>query len=175
MGRFLQVLGSGFLVQQLYGSRYAPHVGMFNMPHVYVKAMIYGAGADELTAPERQYVRGLVELLLSAIEKYDDRMDLLQFIDALPSKQAACVDSVIEFLSGSLSASPSVSRVMLYDAIKAACADGEYDTREAVHVHHVAKQLGVAENVTVDLENIVLKEQELSRRKENLLKLGIFK
>lgn len=87
MGRFRQILGNTFLVQQLYGSKYAPHIGKFHIPYAYVKAMLFAASADDLAPPERRYIEGLVEILLPAsdAQMIENRVEIVLFIEAVPT------------------------------------------------------------------------------------------
>lgn len=171
MGRFLQIIGNTFLVQQLYGSKYTPNIGRFFLPYVYVKAMLFAAGADELHPAERHYVQGLVETLLTGCDpqSIENRLELTQFIEAVPKRQSKG-ENISSFLSGSTLASPVLSRVLLYDAIRSAAADGEFSAEEQDHVMRVSKQLGIPESVKMSIESICRREMELNARKERLLR-----
>lgn len=168
MGRFLQILGNTFLVEQLYGSKYSPHIGKFYLPYVYVKAMLYAAGADELATSERQYIQGLAEILLPVNDAQciETRLEVVQFIEAVP--QGKSNENISSFLSGSMLTSPVLSRVLIYDAVRAASADGVYSLQEQEHVHRVCKQLGISENVRMRIEAISEKENILADRKKKL-------
>lgn len=169
MGRFLQILGKTFVVEHLYGSKYAPHIGKYYLPYVYVKAMLFAAGADELAHHERQYIQGLVEILLPShdAQAIENRLEIAQFIEAVsPGKSS---ENISSFLSGSMLTSPVLSRVLVYDAICAASADGHYSLEERQHVLRVGKQLGISENVRMKMERICEGEHRTAARKATLL------
>lgn len=168
MGRFLKILGDTFLTEHLYGSKYFPNLGKYFSPYIYVKAMIYAAGADELSLKERQYIQGLVEILLpnNNAQAIENRLEIVSFVEAtVPNSE----ENISSFLSGSMMTSPVLSRVLIYDVVRAATADGEYSKQEREHVHRVCKQLGITENIRKAIEEVSEREQQVAARKRDLL------
>lgn len=168
MGRFLTILGHTFLTEHLYGSKYFPNLGKYFYPYIYVKAMIYAAGADDLSLQERQYIQGLVEILLpnSNAQTIENRLEIVHFVEAAVPNSA---ENISSFLSGSMMTSPILSRVLMYDVVRAASADGEYSKQEKEHVHRVCKQLGITENIRKSIEEVSDREQQVAARKRALL------
>lgn len=164
MGRFTSVIARTWLAEQQYGWRFAPHIGTFSLPYVYAKTMLYAAGADELRSQERTHIYGLAEVMLC---KPDG--DLLYFIENFP-KDSNSTNSASIGLSNAAVRAPSVSRILLYDTLRAAIADGDYDQMEKVHVHRVVRHLGIPDGVASKIEEVALKEMELGKRKAALLR-----
>jgi hypothetical protein len=168
MGRFLKILGDTFLTEHLYGSKYFPNLGKYYFPFIYVKAMIYTAGADELSLKERQYIQGLAEILLpnNNAQAIENRLEIVSFVDtAIPNSE----EHISSFLSGSMMTSPVLSRVLIYDVVRAAAADGEYSKQERENVHRVCKQLGITENIRKAIEEVSEREQQIATQKRDLL------
>lgn len=161
MGRFTSVIARSWLAEQQYGWRFAPNIGTSSSPYVYTKTMLYAAGADELCSQERRHIQGLVEVMLC-----EPDADLMHFIENYqgnngPVSYAGTNEAV---------RSPSVARILMYDTMRAAIADGDYDQKEKVCVHRVVKQLGIPDTLAQKIEELALREQELNCRKASLLK-----
>ena len=199
MPRFLGVLGRSFLVQNLYGSRYAPHIGTFSLPIVYIKAMLYSAAADQVNEPERQYVQGFLDVIFPTSDQYEyeNKIELKQIVDAyqsvgsrqmVPAALASDgtplssgtgsnqvkqqTENVSSFLSGSMLTNPVLARILLYDSIRTAAEDGTYSHAEQENAAKVSKQLGIAEVVTNRIEAIAAAEVKLAHRKRALFLSG---
>lgn len=170
MGRFLGVLGRSFLVQNLYGSRYAPHIGTFPLPHVYVKAMLYSAASDTINETERRYVQGFVDVVFPCAEQqqYENKMELVHFVESFRKNSADDVVN-ISFLSGSMMTNPVLARILLYDSIRTCAEDGVYSQPEQVSAARISKQLGIPEVITNKIEAIAQSEVALRERKMALL------
>lgn len=56
-------------------------------------------------------------------------------------------------------------RFLIYDAIQACCADGEYSEKERVVVLKAAKKLGISEDVFQQIEEIYLETVELRKKR----------
>lgn len=138
--------------------------------------MLYSATADELSGAERRYVLGLVEVFMSGggtIKSgyYEDPVninDLINFIEHAPAQRIATEVTPSTFSTGTMQ-SPILAKIMLYDAVRAAAADGIYDTREQDHVHQVGKQLGVPHDVIDRIEVLATKEALIAMHKRCLL------
>ncbi|KAH9593401.1 hypothetical protein LSM04_003346 [Trypanosoma melophagium] len=88
---YASAVGCAFLLDTLYGSRYSPHIGLCNMPYVYIKTVLFcvsGRERRELQELERNYVHGLIECLLPSNSLQDDqtKLELMQFVGAMPSR-----------------------------------------------------------------------------------------
>ena len=76
-----------------------------------------------------------------------------------------------EDISDILSRSPIVSKAnkgSIYWAIKACCADGEYNDEEKAAIRKMAGLMNVSEPVVAEIEDIIIAEQKL-RDKRNAL------
>lgn len=84
--RYVPVVGRAFLVEALYGSKYSPHIGTYEMPYLYVKSLLFCATGRGLAEPEGRHVHGLVEVLLPSNLSEDNltKLELLQFVDSVP-------------------------------------------------------------------------------------------
>jgi len=178
-GRFSNVLRTTFIAQFLYGTKFAPHIGTFPYPHVYVKAMLYSAGADGIEVQERAYIQGLIDVLFPVDDQQqsETKIELVHFVEVASSvpqdvewSPSSSTATVASFLSGSMMTSPTLSRILLYDAVKAAVADGEYSPLEQEHVAKVSRQLGIPHLVTSRIETIATAETNFSARKEAMLR-----
>jgi hypothetical protein len=195
MSRFLNVLGKSFLVQNLYGSRYAPHIGTFALPVVYIKAMLYSASADQVNSAERKYVQGFIDVIFPSgdQQEYENKIALQQIAHAYQTSTPSAVpvattssqpgsavslakkpkaESVTSFLSGSMLTNPVLARILLYDSIRTAAEDGSYTHVEQENAAKISKQLGISEAVTNRIEAIAAAEVRLANRKRDLLLLG---
>ncbi|ORC89168.1 uncharacterized protein TM35_000131720 [Trypanosoma theileri] len=88
---YAPAVGCAFLLDTLYGSKYSPHIGMCNMPYVYIKTVLFcvsGRERRELRELERNYVHGLIECLLPSNSLQDEqtKLELMQFVGAMPSR-----------------------------------------------------------------------------------------
>ena len=166
MGRFVQVIARTWLSQELYGHKYAPSIATYTSPYLYVKAMLYTASADVLDKVERRYIQGMIEVLLS-----DPDPEIIHFVEHFQIRDPELVGSS-SFLSNSMVTSRSMARVLVYDALRTATADGVYDPAEKVHVYRVSRQTGISDSVTAKLEDISVRELRLSQRKRELLLHG---
>ncbi len=67
-------------------------------------------------------------------------------------------------ISGDFAASDS-RYFLIYDAIQACCADGEYSEKERAIVLKAAKKLGISEDVFQQIEEIYLETVELRKKR----------
>lgn len=161
MSRFIPVIARTWLAQQIYGWRFAPNINTCDNPYVYVKAMLYTAGADDLQSKERAHIQGLLDVML-----VDSDPDLMQFVEHF-----SCDETIdVKYFLGRTAMSKILARVLLYDAVKAACSDGVYNQKERKHVHYVAKELGVPDERLRRIERISMREGVLATRKAELLR-----
>lgn len=97
--RYIPVVAGAFLLELLYGSKFAPNFGNFPMPFIYVKSILLCASAREERRPldvdgkggyitqrglgpqEAQYLLGLIEWLIPSSES-TTKVELSQFIEA---------------------------------------------------------------------------------------------
>lgn len=176
-GLFAPFVARTWLCHHLYGWKFAPNIASYDKPFGYVKSMLFTATADSLSSTERRYIQGLVEVLgVSSVNSAHDDVatytDLINFVEHAPrynDTSATTDSSPAAFLSGAMSSSPVLSRVMLYDAVRAATADGIYDGKEQAHVQKVGKQLGIPRDVVRNIELLAKKEAVVAGRKRMLL------
>lgn len=88
--RYTPIVGCAFLVELLYGSQYSAHLGTYHMPYMYVKTILLCAAGHGLELREGRYIHGLIEALLPSTVSQDSltKVELLQFVDAVPVTQA---------------------------------------------------------------------------------------
>ncbi|EKF26871.1 hypothetical protein MOQ_009421 [Trypanosoma cruzi marinkellei] len=87
-GLYMPVVGCIFLVDTLYGCKYSPHIGVCNLPYVYVKALLFCASGQDKWEPKRKYVHGLIEHLVPFNREQDSltKLELMQFVDTVPPR-----------------------------------------------------------------------------------------
>ncbi|EAN91069.1 hypothetical protein C3747_53g104 [Trypanosoma cruzi] len=87
-GLYVPVVGCIFLVDTLYGCKYSPHIGVCNLPYVYVKALLFCASGQDKWEPKRKYVHGLIEYLVPFNREQDSltKLELMQFVDTVPPR-----------------------------------------------------------------------------------------
>lgn len=175
--RFSPYVARCWLCHLMYGWKFAPSIATFERPFGYVKAMLFAASADELSGPERRYVLGLVEVfvagggIMQQSGSYEDPVninDLITFIEHAPAQRLKTEVRPQTFSTGAMR-SPLLAKIMLYDAVRAATADGVYDALEQEHVGLVGKQLGVPKDTVGRIELLAKKEGIIAAHKRSLL------
>ena len=157
--QLLSVISRVWFAQQMYGWKYAPNITTYAFPYVYAKALLFAVSQNNLCTPERQHVTALVEVTS------DDR-ELRQFVE---NYQFEGNIKVASFISGSTLVSPALARVIVYEAVTAAAADGLYVDKEKDNVAQVAKQLGVPKAVVAHIEELCMRERKVTAKKKQLL------
>ena len=88
-------------------------------------------------------------------------------VDALEAYEAD--EELDDILRRSMPTAESWGRVAIFDAIRAAAADHEYDDGEMKAIRRLAKSIGVAEEVVADLEALYREEAALKQRRIDLV------
>jgi uncharacterized tellurite resistance protein B-like protein len=143
-------LGTLWLFKEKYGFKQIP----LDMDYeAYLKALLICANGDgRLTDEERNWVIGFAEA-------YNCEPSLLEEIKNY--KGGEDIETVI---SGSPAANLS-RHCLIYDAIKACSADGDYHEEERMIVLRGAKKLGISEDVIKQIEELCLEEAKLREKR----------
>ncbi|MDQ6613376.1 MAG: hypothetical protein M3083_01060, partial [Actinomycetota bacterium] len=88
-------------------------------------------------------------------------------IDALMAYEAN--EDVVEILERNMPVATTWARIVVYDAIRASCADHDYDDGERAAVRRIAAQLGLGEDVVSALEDGYGEEQRFRRGRIELV------
>ncbi len=88
-------------------------------------------------------------------------------VDALEAYEAD--EEIDEILRRNMPTAESWGRVAIFDAIRAAAADHEYDDGEMKAIRRLAKRIDIAEEVVADLEALYREEAALKRRRIDLV------
>ncbi|KAG8349130.1 hypothetical protein ERJ75_001237100 [Trypanosoma vivax] len=192
-------IGYTFMVDFLYGSRYAPHIGSCSSPYAYVSTILSCTSNNKCTDTQkrqREYICGLVEHLVTATteEGKQSKLGLLRLVNAMPtcSDHTSLSDrgggdggsnrcgpggrglQTSEFKS-TKNTSPlpaALSHILLYDAMYVCMENGEYIPAARENVERVAARLGVSHRAREVIENVVRREQNVAERKRRLLLLS---
>ena len=123
----------------------------------YFKSLLICANGDgQLTAAERDWVIGYAaaygasDLLIEELKSYAASEDFDQVVS-----QSKISDASRHYI--------------IYDAIKACGADGEYSEPEQVTVIKMAAKLGISERVVNEIESIYLEEAKLFEKRLALI------
>jgi hypothetical protein len=162
--RFIPCISRSWLVEELYGWRHAPSIAACRVPYVYAKAMLYAAGAGPSKAQYRDYVTGMLSAHLAG----GMDADLLQFVNHF---DRASQISAPEFSAAvGVRRLPTVNaRVIVYDAVSTAIADGALDGDAASDVTAVAKELGVTAKCARRIASLCEREATLLAKRRSLL------
>ena len=124
----------------------------------YLKAIMACARAKgELTQGEKEWVIGYG----AACGAHQVTVDALEAYDA--------EEDVEEILERNMPSAQTWSRVAVFDAIRAAAADHEYDEGEMRSIRRLATRLGIGEDVVADLEALHRDEVALKQRRIELV------
>ncbi|MBD2517620.1 TerB family tellurite resistance protein [Nostoc sp. FACHB-973] len=123
----------------------------------YSKSILICANGDgTLTPEERNWVVGL----LSAFGASDSLLEELKSYKA---------DEDIEKVIGDAPEATGSRRYLVYDAIKACSADGEYSDNERATVTKMAAKLGISEDIVKQIEEICIEEAKLRQKRLELM------
>ena len=123
----------------------------------YLKALLICANGDnELSQPERDWVVGYAAA-------YDTSEELIEELKTYKADED--IDAVIS-RERSVNAS---RRCLVYDAIKACSADGEYSSGERATVAKMAAKLGIDSEVLKQIEEIYAQEAKLREKRLALM------
>lgn len=123
----------------------------------YMRAMLICANGDgKLTSEERAWVvghgaaYGAPDSLVDELKSYEADEDIEKVISISPGSDAS-------------------RRFLVYDAIRACRADGEFSDPERATVTRMAAKLGVPEDVVKQIEQLCLEEALLRERRVKLM------
>ncbi|AKT43754.1 hypothetical protein [Chondromyces crocatus] len=123
----------------------------------YMKALLICANGDGTLAPEeREWAVGHAAAL-GATDK---------LVDELKTYKA---EGDIEQIIGADHASSESRRYLIYDAVRACSADGEYSDKERATVIKMGAKLGLSEELVREIEDICLEERRLREKRLKLL------
>lgn len=124
---------------------------------VYAKAILICANGDGKLAPEeRDWVIGH----FAAFGTPDSVLDELKTYKA---------DEDIEKVISMTPAASASRRFLVYDAIRACSADGQYSDPERAMVIRMAAKLGVSEDLVRQIEEVCLEEARLREKRLKLV------
>jgi uncharacterized membrane protein YebE (DUF533 family) len=151
-------LAADFMYRTQFGFESAPHKTNPEIVNSMAKAMFSVINGDsKITPRERAWVKGY----FSTKGYPEDVVDSIDTMQALPVEEivALMAESILRFGANAL----------LYDAIRAASADGKYPDGERTSVARVAAALGVSTTTVTAIEKLVVEEEELLARRVALL------
>ncbi len=143
-----------WLFYQRYSFRKVPNHEEYKS---YIKSMLICANGDGTIAPEeRDWVVGYA----SAYGAPDS------LVEELKSYKA---DEDIEKMISNTPAANASRRFLVYDAIMACSADGEYSDPERATITKMAAKLGISQDTVEQIEKICLEEIELREKRVKLM------
>lgn len=120
-----------------------------------LKAIFICAAADgEISEAESRWIQGLSLALGCSVE----------FIETLKHYSGEDSEEVFQTLANNVHRSASWSNAVIYQAIRACAADGEFTDKEKEKIDSMAKQLNVSKNTVSDII-AVFKEEEALKQK----------
>ncbi|MEG3897200.1 MULTISPECIES: hypothetical protein [unclassified Microcoleus] len=124
---------------------------------IYAKALLICASGDGEVAPaEKDWIMGLT----AARGVSDSKLEEL--------KNYPATDSLEQVITSNDIISEYAKHAIIYDAIVACSADGEYQEGEKAAVRKAATLIGVSEDVVQQLEELYAEEKKLFDRKIQL-------
>ena len=145
--------GSLWLFNQLFGMNVIPPT---EDQETFTKAVLICAKGDGIIAPEeRDWVVGRAAALRNPSYEL--------------AKTYAADEDIVEVISKSSAVDQSGRRTLLYVAIQACAADGEYSSEEREKVHQMAKFLGVEEDVVNQIEDFCAEEAKMREKRFSLI------
>ncbi len=124
---------------------------------IYAKALLICASGDGEVAPaEKDWIMGLT----AARGVSDSKLEEL--------KNYPATDSLEQVITSNDIISEYAKHAIIYDAIVACSADGEYQEGEKAAVRKAATLIGVSEDVVQQLEELYAEEKKLFERKIQL-------
>jgi uncharacterized membrane protein YebE (DUF533 family) len=148
----VQTRAVAWIYSEMFGFKKAPPLSDPEVVRNMARALVAAAGGDgDLSSAERTWITGYL-----AAKGYP--ADALAEVDAAvapPHEVSALMELGILKKSG---------RILVYDAIRAASADG-YSPREQAAVRGVASALGIADAEVAAIEQLVADEHALKARR----------
>ena len=122
-----------------------------------LKAVLICAKGDGVLAPEeRNWVAGR-----AACYHHDSEYEL--------AKTYQADEDLLSVLAQAPTLNKSGRRAVIYIAIQACAADGEYHPDERASVHKLAKYLGIEEDVVNQIEEICVEEAKAREKRKAVL------
>jgi len=123
----------------------------------YMKAVLVCANGDGKLAPEEREwavghaaAFGAADALVNALKYYGADEDIEKIVSATPASSAS-------------------RRFLVYDAIRACSADGQYNDLEKATVTRMAAKLGISEELVQQIEDVCLEEARLREKRLKLM------
>ncbi len=143
-----------WLVKERYKFRKTPSPEGYDS---YIKSMLICVNGDGTLAPEeREWVVGFA----SAFGASDS------LVEELKSYKA---DEDIEKAIGDAPEANGSGRYVVYDAIMACSADGEYSDQERATITKMAAKLGISQDIVEQIEKICIEEIKLREKRVKLM------
>jgi len=140
-----------------------PHTDGFRF---YMSSVMYCASSDGVLDPkEKQWVLGYAAALGSPA----DLMKELENMSVESLKKQNLGEDFEKFCARNDKRSTASKRGIIYDAIRAASADGVFAREERKSVVDLAVKFGLSEDVVVGLEALVNEEKALKEKKAGLV------
>lgn len=145
--------GSLWLFNQLYGMNVIPPT---EAQDVFIKAVLICAKGDGVISPEE---RDWVVRRAAALRNPSYEL----------AKTYTADEDLLEVISKSSAVDKSGRRTIIYVAIQACAADGEYNSEEREKVHQMAKFLGIEEEVVNQIEQFCAEEAKMREQRISLI------
>ncbi|NEP52239.1 MAG: hypothetical protein F6K65_26950 [Moorea sp. SIO3C2] len=146
--------GRLWLMKDLYGMKTVPPAQDYN---AFVKAVLICAKGDGVLTPEeRNWVVGRAACYYTNNE-YE------------VAKNYPADEDLLEVLAQAPTLNQSGRRVIIYVAIQACAADGEYHPDERASVQKMAKYLGIEEDVVNQIEEYCIEEAKMREKRIALM------
>ena len=121
---------------------------------VFTKAVLICAKGDGVLAPEeRTWIAGLAACYNTKNSEYE------------MAKTYQGDDELLQLIAKIPAINNSGRRAVIYIAIKACAADGEYHPDERASVHKLAKYLGIEEDEVTQIEEICTEEAKIREKR----------
>lgn len=145
--------GMLWLINQLYGIKTIPPAQDYE---TFIKAALICAKGDGVLAPEeRSWVAGRAAAL---------RNPGYELAKSYPADE-----DLLEVLSNSSTVNKTGRRLIIYVAIQACAADGNYHDEERAKIIQMAKSLGIEEDVVKQIEEICIEEAKMREKRIGLI------
>ena len=142
-----------WILKQIYGFNTIPPTGD---AETFTKATLICANADGVLSPEeRNWVVGRAATIRSSGYEL--------------AKTYSADEDLADVLANSSAIDKSGRRSIIYVAIQACAADGEYHQEEREKIHAMAKSLGMEEDVVNQLEEMCIEEAKMREKRIALL------
>ena len=158
MSNELQQLASGFYYSEHFGFDKPLAETHPDQAALMAAALMAVAAGDRVLSPqERVWIAGY----FAAMQYSGD------FVQALVENDAPEIEDIVDLMqSGEVGLA---KRIVIYDAIRAASADGHYNRGERAAITDLARSFGLADDTIYEIEELVEAEELLKRQRIELL------